>query len=131
MKRLILSLAALLFIMAGPLPSIAAEQGQQTTAPKTPQEKEQYEKGMKERLGKLGAQLDELKAKAAARSDQAGQQMKGSLAEAEKKRKAAAVKLEEMKKTSKDKWKKFSEDMDQAARDFEKAYEKAKLRFKE
>jgi hypothetical protein len=51
----------------------------------------------------LGKQLDELKARSAAKSEQAGEKMKSYLAGAEKKQKAAALKLEEMKYASKDK----------------------------
>lgn len=131
MKRIMVTLVALLFISVGQLSSNAAEQKQQLTEPMKMQEKEQYEKSMKERLGKLGQQLDELKAKAATKSDQAGEKMKDYLAEAEKKQKAAALKLEEMRKDSKDKWEKFSAEMDKAAKDFEQAYERAKSRLKE
>jgi uncharacterized protein HemX len=128
MKRMILSLAALLFILAGPLSLYAAEQEQQTTVTKTPQEKEQYEKGMKERLGKLGAQLDELKASAAAKSERAGEKMKGYVEDAEKKQKAATQKLEELGNASKDTWEKFTTEMDKAVKDFERAFDRAKTR---
>ena len=128
MKRMTLTLAALLFILVGPLSLYAAEQAQQATAPQTPHEKEQYEKGMKERLGKLGKQLDELKATAAAKSGKAEDKMKDYLAEAEKKQKAAARKLEELGKASKDTWGKFTTEMEKAAKDFERAFERAKTR---
>lgn len=129
MKRITLLLTALLVILVNPLSLIAAEKEQITTAPQTAQEREQYENGMQERLGKLGKQLDELKARAASKSEQAGEKMKGYLSEADKKQKAAALKLEEMKHASKDKWGKFSSELDKAAKDFEHAYEKAKSRF--
>lgn len=129
MKRTTLSLMALFFILLNPLSLIAAEQMQHAATPKTSQE--QYERSMKERLGKLGEQLDNLKARAAAKSGQAEEKMLVYLAEAEEKRKAAALKLEEMKNTSKDKWEKFSSETEKAAKDFELAFEKAKSRFKE
>lgn len=128
MKRWTLSLTALLFILACPLTLIAAEPEQQAAASKTPHEKEQYEKSMKERLGKLGSQLDELKATTAAKSEKAEGKMKDYLAEAEKKRKVAERKLEEVGKASKDTWKKFTADMDKAAKDFEHAFQRAKTR---
>jgi predicted secreted protein len=129
MKRKAISMTVLLFFLLNPLSLIAAENEQQTTAPKTAQEKEQYEKGMQERLRKLGKQLDELKAKSTAKSAQAGEKMKGYLTDAEEKQKAAAQKLEEMKYASKDKWKKFSSEINKATKDFERAYERAKSRF--
>jgi hypothetical protein len=125
---MLLTLAALLFILAGPLSLYAAEQEQQTVAPKSPAEKEQYEKGMKERLGKLGKELDELKATAAVKSEHAEGKMKEYLADAEKKRKVAARKLEELGKASKDTWVKFTAEMDKAAKDFERAFNRAKTR---
>lgn len=131
MKRLTLSLTVLLFILVSPLSLIAAEQEQQTTSPKTAQEKEQFEKSMQERLGKLGKQLDELKAKAATKSEQAGKKIKDYLEDAEAKQKEAARKLYELKDASKDTWEKFSVEIDKAAQDFEKAYENAKSRINE
>ena len=71
MKQFMFLMAAMLLFAAGPLRSHAAEKEHQTTAPEASQQKEQYEKNMEERLKKLGRQLDELKAKAAAMTEQA------------------------------------------------------------
>ena len=131
MKRILMSLAALFLINFSPLPAFAVEQERPATAPTTTQQREQYEKSIEERLGRLGQQLDELKAKAAGKTEQAREEMKQFLVEAEKKQEAASRKLEEMRKASKNKWQKFSSDMNKAADDFEQAYEKAKSRFKE
>ena len=128
MKRMTLALAALLFILAGPLSLYAAGQEQQAAAPKSPHEKEQYEKSMKERLGKIGKDLDELKASAAAKSEHAEGKMKEYLSDAEKKRKAAARKLDELGKASSDTWDKFTAEMEKAAKDFERAFTRAKSR---
>jgi molecular chaperone GrpE (heat shock protein) len=131
MKRLSFFLAAILFIAAGTLSAYSAEKAHQATTSETAQQKEQYEKSMEERLGKLGKKLDELKAKTAAMGEQARNDMKGYLAEAEKKQKAASEKLESMRKKSVKKWKKFASDTDAAMDEFEKAFEKAKTHFKE
>jgi hypothetical protein len=131
MKRTILSLAALLLINFSPLPAFAGEQERPATAPTATQQREQYVKSIEERLGRLGQQLDELKAKAAGKTEQARVEMKQFLVEAEKKQQAASLKLEEMRKASKNMWLKFTSDMNKAADDFEQAYERAKSRFKE
>lgn len=128
MKRLTLALAALLLLVAGPLSLCAAGQEKQATKPQTAHEKAQYEKSMKERLGKLGAELDELKASTATKTGQVEGKMKGYLTEAEKKRKAAARKLDELGKASSDTWEKFTADMEKAAKDFEHAFSRAKTR---
>lgn len=93
-------------------------------------DKEHYEQSMKERLGKLGAQLDELKKKADADSARVEKQLKAHLVEAEKKQQIATKKLEELGRASRDSWMKFSAEMDKAAREFERAYERA-VRHKE
>jgi len=128
MKRMTLTLAALVFILAGPLSLYASGQEQQAAAAKSPHEKEQYEKSMKERLGKLGKELDDLKALAASKSEHAEGKMKEYLADAEKKRKAAARKLDKLGKASKDTWDKFAADMEKSAKDFERAFNRAKTR---
>jgi molecular chaperone GrpE (heat shock protein) len=104
---------------------------EQAATPNESQEKKHYEKNMQERLGKLGKQLDELKAKAAAMTEQARKDINQDLAKAEEKREAASRKLEKMRKESVARWKKFSADLDNAADDFENAFKKAKDRFKE
>lgn len=131
MKRIMAYLTALLFISISPLLTYAVEKQQQATTPATSQHREQYEKTMEERLGKLGKQLDELRAKAAAMTEQARKDLDRQLAEAEKKQKAASRKLEEIRKTSEKEWKKFTAEMNEAADELEKAYEKAKSGFKE
>jgi len=131
MKRIMSCLTALFFIAISPLLSYGVEKQQQAPTPATPQHKEQYEKTMEERLGKLGKQLDELKAKAAAMTEQARKDMNRQLAEADKKRKIASRKLEELRKKSEKEWNKFTAELDEAANDLEKAYEKAKAYFTE
>jgi hypothetical protein len=125
MKRTILSLALLLFMLAVPpaLPASGQEgaTGRATTAP----EQENYEKSMKERLGKLGAQLDALKREADVKAGQVEARLKADLAEAEQKRQEAARKLEELGRASKDSWEKFSAEAERAAQDFEQAFERA------
>jgi hypothetical protein len=128
MKRVTLPLTALLFILAGPMPLIAAEPEQQTVAPKTAHEKEQYEQGMKERLGRVGADLDRLKADAAAGTGKVEGKMKEYLSDAEKKKRVAERKLDELGKASKESWKKFTGGMEKAAKDFEQAFSRAKSR---
>jgi hypothetical protein len=95
------------------------------------QQKDQYRKSMEERLAKLGKELDELQAKAGATAVQARKDMDKYLAEAEKKRKAAFRKFDQMETESARKWKKFTHEMNEAADEFEKAYERAKSHFKE
>jgi gas vesicle protein len=85
---------------------------------------------MQERLGKLGKQLDELKAKAAAMTAEAQKDINQDLAKADERRAAASRKLEKIRKESGTTWEKFSTELDQAADDFENAYKKAKERFK-
>ena len=130
-RMLLLTLATALFISFSPLVSWGAASEQQAATPNESQQKKHYEKNMQERLGKLGKQLDELKAKAAAMTEQARKDINRDLAAVEKKRESASRKLEATRKESAATWKKFSADLDQAADDFENAYKKAKERFKE
>lgn len=131
MKRILFLLTALLLITAGPSIARASGEGDQKTAPEATQKKEQYEKSMEERLKNLGKQLDELNAKAAQRTEEARKELDQYLKDAEKKQQAASRKLEEMRKASAAKWRKFTSDMNKAADEFEKAYERAKQNFKE
>ena len=131
MKRIMYFLAALLLNLSVMHSLSAAEEGQQTTAPATPQQKEQFEKSMEDRIRTLGEQLDELKAKAATMTEQVKKDMKADLNTAEKKRKIASQKMAQMRTKTERKWKKFSKEMNEAANDFERAYEKAKSHFKE
>jgi flagellar hook-basal body complex protein FliE len=130
-RMLLLTLATALFISFSPSATWAAAPEQQAATPNESQEKKHYEKSMQERLGKLGKQLDELKAKAAAMTEQARKDINQDLAAVEKKRESASRKLEATRKESAATWKKFSAELDQAADDFENAYKKAKERFKE
>jgi hypothetical protein len=126
MKLMTLTFAALtLLILSAPAAPAAADKLQQDPAKAAPTN-EAYEQSMKERLGKLGAQLDELKKKADARSEQAEAKLKEHLAEAEIKRQEAVRKLEKLRRASKDSWEKFSADMDKAAKEFEQAFERAR-----
>jgi hypothetical protein len=128
MKRITLTLTLLFFILTVPLSLLAAGEEHPASRSKEMPEKEAYEKSMKERLGKLGSQLDELKEKADAKKGRAEAEMKVHLADAEKKRQAAVRKLEELRQASKDSWEKFSAEAEKAATDFEQAFERAKTR---
>jgi flagellar hook-basal body complex protein FliE len=130
-RILLLTLATMLFISLSPLASWGAAPEQQAATQDESQQKKHYEKNMQERLGKLGKQVDELKAKAAAMTEQARKDIKQDLAEVEKKRESASRKLETMRKESATAWEKFSAELDKAADDFENAFKKAKERFKE
>jgi hypothetical protein len=66
MKRIKLFIALMLLLTAVPWSALAAEQTYGTKAPKPVQQKEQYKKGMEERLRKIGKELNEFKTKAAA-----------------------------------------------------------------
>ncbi|HUL00907.1 MAG TPA: hypothetical protein VLX29_08640 [Nitrospirota bacterium] len=127
-KRMLLIVLTMLFISSNPLSSLVAATGQQTSTQDELQQKKQYEHTMEERLGKLGRQLDELKAKAAVKTEEARKEMKKYLVEAEKKQKKASRELEKLRKASVAGWKKISAKMDKAADEFEDAYEKAKSR---
>jgi hypothetical protein len=131
MKKLPLMIAVALLLAAAPWRVYAAGEAKGATSPEAAQQKEQYEKGMEERLKKLGRELDELNAKAAAMTEQAKEDINRGIAEARTKQKAASAKLEEMRKKSVKKWKKFVSETDAAMDEFEKAYERAKAHFKE
>jgi F0F1-type ATP synthase membrane subunit b/b' len=130
-RILVLTLAIVFFVWFSPWASWGAAPEQRAATQDDSQQKRHYEKNMQERLGKLGKELDELKTKAAAMTEQARKNINQDLAEVEKKKETASRKLEKMRKESTATWKKFSADLDKAADDFEKAYEKAKERFKE
>lgn len=125
MKRTILSLTLLLFTLTVPLSLPAVGQEEPAGGAKTAHEQERYEKTMKERLGKLGAQLDALKRDADVRAGQVEARMKENLADAEAKRQEAARKLEQLGRASKDSWEKFSAEAEKAAKEFEKAFDRA------
>ena len=131
MKQTLFFLATLFLVAAGPQFLQAVENERSAASQEMSQDKEHYEKSMEERLGKLGKQLDEMKAKAAAMTEQARKDMGKYVADAEKKQKAASRKLAEMRKKSGKKWKKFASEMDAAADDFATAYERAKSHFKD
>jgi len=129
-RMFLLIMATALFISFSPLASWGAASEQQAATPNESQQKKHYEKNMQERLGKLGKQLDELKAKAAAMTAEAQKDINQDLAKADERREAASRKLEKIRKESVTTWEKFSTELDQAADDFENAYKKAKERFK-
>jgi cell division protein FtsN len=131
MNRILFLLMALLLIAFSPPFSLASDQTQKSAAPETPQQKAEYEKSMEERLGNIGKELDELRAKANARTEEAGKELNQYMKDAEKKREAAVRKLEEVRKATNKTWRKFTSDMNKAADDFEQAYDRAKKRFKE
>jgi uncharacterized protein YpuA (DUF1002 family) len=131
MKNLPLMIAVLLLLAASPWRAYAAEEAKSATSPETAQQKEQYQQGMEERLKKLGRDLDRLNAKAAAMTEQAKIDINRRIAEAKTKQKTASAKLEEMRKKSEKKWKKFAAETDAAMDEFEKAYERAKAHFRE
>lgn len=125
MIRALFLLVAMVLVGLSPLPSAhaAAEQGQTQAA--APSDKEQYEQGMKERLGKVGAELDELKASIERKSAKLERKMKPYVAEAERKHKQALRKLEEVRNASQETWGRFSKDMDKAAKEVEQAFKRA------
>jgi uncharacterized protein YxeA len=131
MKRILFLLTVLFLIVISPVISRAAETAQQSKAADPVKQKEEYEQSMEERLRILGKQLDELKVKAAARTEEARKDLNRYIKDAEKKEEAASRKLEETRKASVKMWKKFVSDMDAAADDFETAYKRAEQRFKE
>ena len=114
----------LLILLTGPTALLAA-QDQHVYKSGEDRDKEQYERSMHERLGKLGSQLDELKKKAESRSAKVEGQMKNRLADAEKKRQAAELKLKELGLASRDSWRKFSLEMEKSAKEFERSFERA------
>lgn len=130
MRRFFLFLTTMLLIAVGPHAAYSQEK-EQPAAPEATQQKQQYEKSMEERLKKLGKELDELKAKAATMTEHARKDIHRDLAQAEKNQKAASQKLEDMRKESVMKWKKFTSETDAAVDEFEKAFEKAKAHYKE
>lgn len=121
MKRILLPPTLLLFILAGPLSLPVAGEEPPTGRAKSTFDKEAYEKNMQELLGKLGAQLDELKKKTEAGTEQAETKMKAELAEIEKARQEAVRKLDALGRASKDSWEKFSAEAEKAVKDFERA----------
>jgi flagellum-specific peptidoglycan hydrolase FlgJ len=131
MKLTMLVLTVTLFTVVVPIASHSAENERAASAQQPSQEKVTYERTMEERLAKLGKQLDEMKAKAAVMTEQARKDTKRYLIDAEKKQKAALRKLRKIQKESGDKWKKFTAEMDAAADDFARAYERAKSHFKD
>jgi len=131
MKNVSLMIAVLLLFSAAPWKSFAAEGAPGAASSEAAQQKAQYEKSMQKRLNKLGKELDELGARAAAMTEQAKEDVNRGIAEAKTKQKNASAKLEEMQKKSVKKWKKFVSETDAAMDEFEKAYERAKAHFKE
>lgn len=125
MKRITLCLTLMLSILGSPVTLLASGQERHSGSSNAEHDKEAYEKSMQDRLGKLGAKLDELKQKAEAGTEKAGVKMKQQLAEAERQRQVAARKLEELGRASKQTWATFSEEMERAAKDFERAVERA------
>lgn len=131
MKKFSLMIAVLLLFATAPWKACAAGEVKGAASPVSAQQKEQYEKGMEERLKKLGRKLDELNAKVMTMTEQAKADINRHVAEAKTKQKAASAKLEEMRKKSEKTWKKFTSETDAAMDEFEKAYERAKAHFKE
>lgn len=128
MKRIPVIITMLIFALAS-LPALPVCAGErQEAGAESDREKDAYEKGMEERLGKLGAKLDQLKNKADEKAGRAEAQMRKRLAEAERQRRIAARKLDELGRASKQTWGKFSEEMERAAKDFERAVERAMRR---
>jgi len=121
MKRILLSLTLLLFILAGPLSLPVDGEEPPAGRAKPTFDREAYEKSMQELLGKLGVQLDELKKKAEAGTEQAETKMKAELAEIEKARQEAVRKFEELEHASKDSWEKFSAEAEKGVKDLERA----------
>ncbi len=131
MKNVIVIVPVLLFLVAASGTAGAATGKETGTAPTETQQKARYEKNMEERFKKLGRDLDDLAAKASAMTEHAKQEINRGIAEARTKQKAASFKLEEMRKKSVKKWKKFVAETDAAMDEFEKAFERAKAHYKE
>ena len=130
MKNLPLMIAVLLLFSVAPWSLYAAEEATGAASPAAAQQKAQYEKSMEERLKKLGRELDELAARAAAMTEQAKEDVNRGIAEAKTKQKDASAKLEVMRKKSVKKWEKFVSETDASMAEFEKAYSRAKAHFK-
>ena len=130
MKRILFLLTMTALISFGA--SFASYAGEQNTATANQtQEKKQYEQSMEKRLANLGRKLDLLRARAATLSEQARKDMDRDIADAEKKQEVASRKLQEIRKESSQKWKKFVSEMNAATDDFEQAFERAKSHFKD
>ncbi len=131
MKKVAFILAMLFgFAINNPLLS-HAEQERRPAAAEPSMHKDEYEKSMEERLRRLGRQLDELKARAAAMTAGARKDADRYLKDAEAKQRKAKGDLERLRHESERKWKKFVAEMDAAMDEFEKAYDRAKAHFKE
>jgi len=126
MKLTIFFLGMILFIASGLLVSYSAEDERASLGRQQLQEKKKYEINMEERLERLGKQLDEINVKTKDMTEQARKEMTKYLDDAKKKQKAALRKLQEIRKGSTEKWKRFTSEMDAAADSLAKAYEKVK-----
>lgn len=130
MKKIILVFAFLFTAALLPVPLLSATQ-EAGPASRNEQKKEQYEKTMEERFRKLGKSLDDLKARAGTMAEQARKDVDRHLADAEKKRQAAARKMEEMRTEGRKRWSAFTSELNQAMDEFERAFERAKKHFKD
>jgi Skp family chaperone for outer membrane proteins len=128
MSRLLVVIAFLTFA-PGLTPGAVAQHQPRSQEPA--ETKDNYETSMEERFRRLGKSLDELHAKAAAMAEQARKETERSLGEAEKKRREAGRKLEEMRTEGGKRWNRFTGEMNAAMAEFEKAYERAKTHFKD
>ncbi len=130
MTKLFLITAFMLTVWCVPAVSWTAEPaGSRQTAEE--QKKARDEQSMEERFRKLGKSLDELNARAATMAEQTRKDIDRQLADAEKKRKVAGQKLEELKSEGEKKWHSFAAEVNAALDEFEKAYYRAKEHFKE
>ena len=123
-RRLVLTL--ILLAMTGALVALQATvTGQQTTTQDAVQQKNQYEKSMEYRLGRLGNRLDHLEAETSVMTEHAKRDMHRYLTDAEKKQKSALHWFEKERRESVTTWKKASAKLDKAADDFEQSLAKA------
>jgi septal ring factor EnvC (AmiA/AmiB activator) len=123
--------AIVILVILSLFTSAAASEKQPAPLHSDTEKKDQYEKNMEERFRRLGKSLDELEARAAAMAEQARRDAERSLGDAEKKRKEAGRKLEEMRTEGRKRWARFTEELNAAMDEFEKAYERARSHFKE
>jgi hypothetical protein len=112
-------------------PVRAEEKSAAPAAAVEPEQKQQYEKTMQERLRNVGKQLDELKAKAGTKAEKARDEINQYFSDADKKGEKAAHELESLRKATNEKWEQVKPTLNKAVDDFEKAIDKAKAKLRE
>ncbi len=94
------------------------------------QQKEQFQKGLSGKISEFDKQLSELKSKTTKAGEHAKSEWTGTLAELQKKRQAAADRLEQLKNSSTEKWRDFKAGVDAAFADLENSMKDAFTRLK-